>query len=486
MASRHDLTLSDAIRKTIQDEAKISGAEALAQRAGVHVATLQRALAGRKISQKTFRALEKIKPRVRTADEFRDVLASAVRPPRLRETPTTWELETIRDARDEQLRGRFAAPVALARAMRTDDAIFTARTNRVAPHDAIASRLVPADGRRGERCAARAAESVFVPRTVVGGLLGTLVDHGVAVGYVEHEPNEDGTRIDFRLREWPLEFVDYDPQTERLRTRTRDASQAEIVHGDGRWIVFRKHDLLPWTIDATLLAAAFVWASHGGVLQDWNYSTRSHGLSKILGELPDGFAIAKGDGTLSNEASAYRDMLRDLMTGDAPAGVQPPGAKTTVLANTSGAWQVFSELALNREKAAARIYLGTDAHLGSVGGAPGVDIATLFGVSTTRLQGDLDALSSALNVGVYQPWAAVNDGDSRLAPRHEYVVPDPDEDAKHEQAAAKEQRLAEAIVRRREAGLVVNQQVVDDLALRFGVSPAPRLAPVVSDPSAAD
>ena len=43
----------------------------------------------------------------------------------------SWDLETIRLARDQQLLGDFQVPVRLAEAMRTDDALFTAYHARV-------------------------------------------------------------------------------------------------------------------------------------------------------------------------------------------------------------------------------------------------------------------------------------------------------------------------------------------------------------------
>jgi hypothetical protein len=136
---------------------------------------------------------------------------------------------------------------------------------------------------------------------------------------------------------------------------------------------------------------------------------------------------------------------------------------------------VFKELIENREKAAMRIYLGTDAALGSVGGAPGVDISALFGISTTKVQGDFSCISSALNTGVYQPWTATNYGDSRYAPGHEYEMPDPDQDKR---AASYRARLAgffEAVEKYRSNGFVIDQQVIVNLAQQYRVD-APDLA----------
>jgi hypothetical protein len=382
----------------------------------------------------------------------------------------------IRSARDAQIVGNFSAPVRLARIMRSDDALYTAYHNRIAPQRVIASRLVPHASTRGAKVAERARQFCIVPRTTMQSIAGTRANHGVAIGKLQWEPNDDGTFIGFRLTEWPLEHVRWNSSTERLETSTRENGTMPIVHGDGTWVVFSKFDELPWLQEAAVLPASFVYAAHAEGLADWAGASRAHGLAKVIGQLPAGVAMRNADRTLTPEAEAYLNMLADIVSGEAPAGVHANGGDAKFLANGSTAWQVFSELILNRERAAARIYLGTDAYLGSVGDAPGVDIAALFGVASTKLQGDLDSDSAALNTGVYQPWTAINYGDSTYAPSHEYLVPDPDRARKNTETADAHDRLMTAIEQRRANRLAVDQQIVDELAAHFGVEPAPRVA----------
>jgi hypothetical protein len=413
---------------------------------------------------------------VRAASEFVTARANAVAPPRAKQGHFCWDLESIRAARDAQMLGKFELPVRLAESSRTDDAIFTAYHNRIAPLSCIETKLVHAEGARGASAAAKAARSVFVTRDVLAGIDGTLANHGIAIGYNEHETDEAGTTVDFRLTEWPLEFVEWDASRECLWTRTRDASRVDIVHGDSRWTVFRKFRTKPWLQEACILPAAMVWGAHGNGISDWAGASRAHGLAQIMGELPEGVALFDASGVPTPEAQAFLTMMQRLVSGDAGAGIKPAGSKTEFLANGSTAWQVFSELIVNREKAAARIYLGTDAILGSVGGAPGVDIATLFGVATTKVQGDLEAIESALRTGVYEPWAAINEGSSRYAPHLKYQLPDPDLDAKRAERASCRTRLVAAIKEMREAKLEVSQATVNALAIEFGVTPIPVLA----------
>jgi hypothetical protein len=420
----------------------------------------------------------RIPPRTRKAAEFAGTVAVHTSPQRRPTFLDSWSIETIRSARDAQARGDFSQAVRLAEVLRTDDAMFVARFNRLAPQSSISAALEPCDeSTRAATVAKRAACSVHVPQELLAVLHGTMVDHGIAIGYVEQEPSDDGSRIDFRLTEWPLEHVKWNTATERLETIVKNGPRVTINHGDGRWVVFRKYATLPWIQEAALLPAALTWAAHAEGLASWAASAKSHGLSKIVGELPEGVALTADDsGNFTPEALAFLNMLAGLVNGDLGAGIRPAGAKTDFLANGSTAWQVFSELIGNREKAAARIYLGTDAIMGAQGGAPGVDISMLFGVASTKVQGDLQAIEQALSVGVYQPWCALNFGSSRYAPALKYQIPDPDADKKSAENAGRRARLFDTLDRMKAQGFTIDQDVVNALSAELGVKPPPNLA----------
>lgn len=433
----------------------------IAKRFGVDPGTITRALAKGKIVD-----------RVRKGEEFKGSKGSE---PYRRDQPIgSWTLQTIREARDAQMRGDFKRPVRLAEAMRTEACLYTAYHNRLAPHNAIATELRANGGVRGEAVARRAAQSVQAPRTVLEGILGTLANHGIAIGYLIHETDDDGTRTDFRLTEWPLEHVKWNPHREVLETRVKGGGvMVDIVHGDGHWIVFRKFLVLPWTQEACLLPGAMLWAGVAFGMSDWASTLKSHGQAKIAAQLPEMFAIQEDEsGTvqLTPEARGVLQTLNDMVSGLAGAGIFPAGTKLDFLANGSNAWQVFSEFVQNREKSSARIYCGTDATMGSQGGAPGVDIAILFGVQSTKVQGDFKALEEGMNTGAYQPWAAINEGDSRYAPSLVYLMPDPDAKAKSEEEAAKFGRLFDLLEKYKAQGMTITQDVVNRLAAKLGIT----------------
>ena len=407
-----------------------------------------------------------------------------------------WDLQSIRDARDQQMLGIFSGPSRLADAMRTDDALFVAFENRLAPQRCLKVSIVPAKGPRGGSIA-QEAEALFgengiaVRPDTMSDIVGTLANHGVAFAHVTWTPRDDGSRWDCEVNAWPIEFVRWDPIGRTFETQVDQTSMAEalasgakstssvpITHGDGRWIVFRKHELSPWKHEACILPAALVWARHAFALRDWSKGSASHGNAKVVGEMPEGVDLQGVDGGMTSEAAAFLELLTSIASQDQPVGIRPAGSKTEFLSNSSGAWQVWNELAANAERAAARIYLGTDGILGAVGGAPGVDVAALFGVATTKVQGDLAALERGILTGVIEPWCAVNFGDSSLAPQRIYVIPDADADAVKANFATRQTAFHADVKAYRENGFDITQNLIDEIAKLHDV-PAFALAPVV-------
>ena len=407
-----------------------------------------------------------------------------MKPPQRKQGPYAWSLQKIREARDQQMRGCFDVPVRLAEAFRTDDALFTAYQARCATQSAIGLSWQPSNAssnnRKSRAALKRAQAAIKVPQHVRQSILGTMANHGLAIGYVEQSVTDtaNGPTVAFTLTEWPLEFVRYVVADGTLETRVRDGGlPVKITHGDGRWVVFAKFGVLPWTQDACLLPAALLWAAHAEGLADWAGASAAHGQPRVIGELPEGIPLGDGQGGLSPDAQKFLDLITDLINGDAAAGIRPFGAKTDWIANTSTAWQVFTELINNREGAAAKIYLGTDAILGARGGAPGVDVAALFGIATTRIQGDLEALERGFAEGLILPWCALHGVAPEDAPRLVYELPDVDKDKRSEQEGAAITRLADAVDAMKRAGLVVDQDVINALAKVLGVSVSCVLAP---------
>lgn len=419
----------------------------------------------------------------------------------------SWTLAQIFEARDEQTVGTFVLPSRMADAMRMDDALYTALENRLAPQRCIPVELVPGNGARGAAIAAE-AEALFGkdgvgirPDTMVD-IHGCLVNHGVAFGVLVGTPREDGSRVDYEMKYWPIEYVWWDPVVRIFKARVDPNTVREgdvplndfglpdpkygitggsfvpIIHGDGRWVIFQKNEINPYRYGA-ILPAALVWARHAFAVRDWAKGSVAHGNAKVIGELPQGVSLVDENGAITPQAAAFVTLLQAIGSADSPAGIRPSGSKTDFVVNTSTAWQVWSELVNNGEKAAARIYLGTDGTLGTTGGAPGVDITALFGVASTIVKGDLEALERGINTGVIEPWCAINFGDSSLAPKRKYKIPNEDEDQVYEGIAEQNQAFTMALKTYHDAGIALTTEFIAALADDFGVRAPQLTAPML-------
>jgi len=445
--------------------------------------------------------------RVRTASEF-DAARLVAALPKPRDgsgTINAWSLQRIFQAREAQMRGNFVFPARMAEQMRTDDALFVAYQNRLAPQKVIETEIVAAPGARAASVALE-ADALFGPNGFAlqpdtrVDIHGCLVNHGIAFATMRALPREDGSRVDAEINYWPIEYVRWDDfyrcffarvdlaETDpTLLANSAIGGEVPIVHGDGRWLVFQGSEVLPFRHNATILAAALVWARHAFANRDWAKGSVAHGNAKVVGELAEGVSLQNPDGSLSSEASAFLELLKAIASEDMPAGIRPAGSKVDYLTNNSNAWQVWTELVKNAEKAAARIYLGTDGVLGAAGGAPGVDITALFGVASTIVRGDLGTMSRAFTTGAIQPWCAWNFGDSTLAPTHRYKVPDEDAEAVDAATAKRREAFFADIAAARENGFEITQAYVDEVAATYRIK-APTLkvapAPVAAPPGA--
>ena len=423
--------------------------------------------------------------KIRRGGEFSGSAKGEKRPPAGSGLLEGWTVEQIYAARSAQMRGQFRLAADMADAMRTDDALFTAYGNRLAPQRSIAVTVRPAVAKGKATSISEEAASLYgdsgIALTMATRLNvhGCLVNHGVAFLRLTRQVRDDGSRVDLYANFWPIRHVRWDEYRRGYFTRVEAADgsfaggEVEIVHGDGEWIVVAVCEHEPWKHGA-IVAAAVIWARHAFASTDWSAGSATHGNAKPVGTLPEGMALEESAGVLTREAAGFLELLQALASAQAPTGIKPFGSTIDYLVNSSQAWQVWKELVLVAEKAAARIYLGTDGTLGAAGGAPGVDISALFGVAATIVQGDLETIEAALATGLLDVWTAINFGDSSLAPELRYQIPRPEEEGEVEALGKRETLFHAAIKLARDNGFVVDQPWVDDVAARYRVT-APKL-----------
>lgn len=437
---------------------------------------------------------------VRERGEFDTArLSAALRAPHSAVTGT-WSIEEIVAARTSQMLGKFMTAARLAEAMGTDDALFVARGVRLAPVQSLGVEIIPEPKGKGAKIADEAAtlfglNGIAVASSTITTIRSHLADHGVAFGYNDWSPRPDGTRWDPVHRAWPIEHVFWDELTQRYMTRLDPQCSGDgptdrvpICHGDGRWVIYSKAELLPHRLDAAVLPASMVWARHAFGMRDWTKGSASHGNAKVVGEMPPETPLTDSEGELTAEGAAFLTLIQAIASQSDPVGIRPAGSKVDYITNSSKAWEVWKELTENAERAAARIYLGTDGVLGAQGGAPGVDVQALFGVATSKIQSDLACIEGALQSGLISPWAAINFGDDKLAPTRRYTFPDPDEASVREDFAKRNAAFNADVAAYRSNGFVVDQPLIDRIAALHGVpapmlpaAPAPALPPAPTE-----
>lgn len=444
---------------------------------------------------------------VRKASEF-DVRALVARMQSLRVSSGaySWSLPEIQTARDAQMAASFKLPARLAESFRTDPAMYVAHRTRLAPQRSIPVELVPPNQSARALSILAEADALYGPNGVAL-LPGTLVtinsqlaNHGVAFGVNTATPRLDGSRVDLQMNAWPIEWVRYDSQRRCYMTRIDPECMTElateyvngahqpvmsalawggeipITPGDGRWCVFESAEIEPWK-DCAVLPGALTWARHAFGLRDWAKGSNAHGNAKVIGTLQEGVGID------STEGAALLDLAVAIASDDMPVGIKPNGATIEYLVNSSGAWEIWRELAKHSESSASRIYLGHDASLGVNGAGPGVDMKALQSVANDIIEGDLHTIERGLYACLIAPWCAMNFGTSDLAPRRRYLIADPDQDSRRESLAKNREAFYMAIERERKLGFDVDEARIAALGTDYGVSVAKMLAPKAVEPA---
>lgn len=136
--------------------------------------------------------------KIRKAAEFSGSAKGEKRPPAGSGLLEGWTVEQIYAARSAQMRGQFRLAADMADAMRTDDALFTAYSNRLAPQRSIAVTMRPAVAKGKASSISEEAASLYgdagIALTMATRLNvhGCLVNHGVAFIRLTRQVRDDG------------------------------------------------------------------------------------------------------------------------------------------------------------------------------------------------------------------------------------------------------------------------------------------------------
>lgn len=408
--------------------------------------------------------------KTRVESEFDPIrLAADLRSPYgSRSARPNWSREDVTAGKNAQMAGRFKLAAQLFDGMMSEGAVFGCLLNRLAPCQGLPTELkAPSESSKARRVLAE-AEPLFgdggfaVSRQTIWDIHRALVGHGYALGYNVITARPDGSRLDIELKPWPMEFTRYDEQTSTYQVQTAESQGRweTVQHGDGRFVVFAKRRLTPHR-DGAIIPLALDWLDTSLAKEDRGLVSMSHGSPKFIGEMPVGIPIDSKEG---KEFAAFLANLHETL----PYGIAPGGGKIQMLANTSTAWQIFSETTKEALASVARVLLGNDGLI-RAGGGNYIKDGFIWGIRNDLVESDLKCIEEAIFTGTIQIWAALNFGTSDLAPYKRWLMPDVDEDQRRVSLAERTTAYHAALKAYRDAGMVVDQEFCDALAAEFGV-----------------
>ncbi|HTQ48354.1 MAG TPA: DUF935 family protein, partial [Polyangiaceae bacterium] len=237
--------------------------------------------------------------------------------------------------------------------------------------------------------------------------------------------------------------------------------QFPITGGDGHWVMYAPYGEYRGWMRGAMWALAQWWLARMYALRDWARYSERHGFPIIIADTPFG---ADPD-----DVASYQSQLATLgqesilqLPGSAELG-QFGKYDLRYLEPRDRSWEGFQQLIeqCNTEITLALLgqNLTSQVKEGSLAAA-----RVHADVRQAILEADARAISKVLHTQVLRPWAALNYGDARLAPRVEWDVR-PQEDLV--QKADTFSKFASAIQQLRQAGFALKSP--EKFAKRFGL-----------------
>lgn len=393
-----------------------------------------------------------------------------------------WTLARARAAISMHRQGVFLESSTLAIVLLSFAPVLAAVGQRLAPALALPRKIQCANrglsrilGRKVEEQLAPSsglAPSPYFPPTLWGSMGFELAMSGFSIlqhAYGDEDP-ETGVRAVY-TRRWPTWAVGYQAWRRQFVALTLDGP-VDVVSGDGKWTVIADAEE-PHYMGAIVALPEEVISGIFSKRALASYIEK-YGNPKWVGEMPPGTAVRTPEG---DALFAALSTLR----GPDGWGVIPNGAKLDIKGLTAGASTVVTDSLDSHWQYIAATLLGSD---GTMTRGTGVYSAPIFaGVRRDLVDRDLRAMVRGINAGHVQPWLAFNYGESIAAasgwktPVLDIPLPDPDADARIKSYSDRVKSFHEIVAKEREAGFMVNQERVNQLATSLEIDP-PMLVPL--------
>lgn len=326
-------------------------------------------------------------------------------------TVSEWTLAQTRAALRQHLDGDFHRSALLADAMRGDERIAGDLRTRVMAVTGLPFRLDPSptgDQRRARAVAAELAArwSSICPASVVRDLLRWAVFCGQGFGPIRW--TSDGGRWWPRIEPWHVQHLRHDDVSDTWVAQT-DAGPADVVPGDGAWLVYSPEGARGW-VECAVRGLAIPYHLRRDTRRDWGRFGEKHGLPITGAVVPD---TASQD-----DKDAYFADLRRLGSEGVVVFPRDRDGKgfglEMIEPKNATAWQAFEKAIYHCDVSIAVALLGQASHAQE--GGSYAKATALGAIRQDLLEADAASLAETIHTQVLRPWARFNYGDADLAP----------------------------------------------------------------------
>lgn len=379
----------------------------------------------------------------------------------------SWDVATMRSAIDAHDNGYFYYSSAAAVKITQFAPIFGALRQRVEPPLGFQRRVL-GGGRGLDRIVRAEIEAQFgdesdsYPSWLLGDIYKALALMGFCWLQHTYRPSTDGMTLEPRTRPWPTAAVQWIQHRGVYQALTLEGP-IDLVDGDGHWSLVG-HGEAPH-LNGAIRALGTEFMDGAYARRDRSDYGDRFAHPKPIATLPDKIAVG------SPEGKETADVVRDLGEPGS-GGVFMHGTDVEMLEVAgSVAVSIFDQIFATAWTNVACALLGTDGTLSK--GTGGVYASPMFaGVKLEIIRSDVKAEQRAANRGHIAPQLELNyAGQLTVKPRLDIPLPDPERDARTTALAKRHLDLAAIAKAEREAGFVVDQPRVDELAAALDVAP---------------
>jgi hypothetical protein len=382
-------------------------------------------------------------------------------------TSNRWTLELVRLTRDAHPMGEFASSALLADAIVADADVFGALGQRLGPLVGAPREVIAGDG-KGRGIFGRAKEEAerlvaTDSAAMLPGTLESMFRHTAFMGFSvaqirEWIPREDGSFVDPVVEPWPLGATWKDLQTGKLWAFTKNAGTVEIVHGDGRWIVFEPHGPDSFKMGA-IRPLALLWVDRQFAMRDRSNRSAADAAPTPTAIMPEGIQPRSDQG---RELLTTLRMLQNPKAG----GAFPFGTTLGVFEGKLDVSQIFENIINSGARQVAKALVGQDATAdkGTVYTAP-----VFEGVRWDILTAETREAAAKLESGLLRPWSLINFGRVDVRPSLRWCLPDPRTDERRDAKGKAHEAFGRAIAWYDFNGFELDDDRMKDLAKDFGL-----------------